>query len=90
MTDRRRVVIVGAGFGGLEAAKRILATYPACIILMTGYSDAEFEQQAEAAGVHGFVVKPLATEALPTILARAFHVFCQVPSTPESPAPQNG
>src|SRR5689334_10896137 len=44
-------------FDGLEAARRILSQYPACIVMLTAYS--EFRSMAEEIGACGYVTKPL-------------------------------
>jgi len=41
----------GAEYNGLEAARRILQTYRACIVILTAYADCA--EQAAAIGAHG-------------------------------------
>lgn len=51
-------------FDGLEAARRILAEYSVCIIMLTAFSDEEYRTQAEAVKVCGYILKPVTTESL--------------------------
>ena len=44
-------------FNGLEAARRILAHYQPCIVLLTAYTD--YLEQAREAGIHGYIMKPI-------------------------------
>ena len=44
-------------FNGLEAARRILAEYPACIVMLTAYLD--YVEEARNIGIHGYEIKPL-------------------------------
>jgi YesN/AraC family two-component response regulator len=60
---------------GLEAAERILAVYRVCIVMLTAFSDAEYQQRAEALGTCGYVLKPITVETLMPQLKTAFHSF---------------
>jgi two-component system, response regulator PdtaR len=54
------VLAVGLPDGdGLEAARRIMATAPCPLVLLTSRTDAAVAARAVAAGVLGFLVKPL-------------------------------
>lgn len=44
-------------YNGLEAARRILAEYPACILMLTAYTD--YVDQAAAIGACGYIIKPI-------------------------------
>jgi CheY-like chemotaxis protein len=55
-------------FNGLEAARRILADYSVCIIMLTAYPD--YEQEAQELGACGYVLKPVTAYSLiPQIIA---------------------
>jgi AmiR/NasT family two-component response regulator len=60
-------------YNGLEAARRILQTYRACIVILTAYSDCA--DQAAEIGVHGYVVKPLERTTLLQHLREAYTKF---------------
>jgi len=51
-------------FDGLEAARRILAVYSVCIVMLTAFSDEEYQKQAEELKLCGYVLKPVTTESL--------------------------
>ena len=63
---------------GLEAARRILAEYKTCIVMLTAYSDDATIEEAFAAGASGFIVKPVDSGYLPQALKRALekHADC--------------
>jgi CheY-like chemotaxis protein len=44
-------------FNGLEAARRILAQYRTCILMLTAYTD--YEDEAREIGAQGYIVKPI-------------------------------
>lgn len=44
-------------YNGLEAAQRILAEYPACILMLTAYTD--YADQAKQIGTQGYIMKPI-------------------------------
>jgi len=58
---------------GLEAARRILAEYRACIIILTAYT--EYEEEARKLGACGYVVKPVDAMMLRYQLRKAFVKF---------------
>jgi YesN/AraC family two-component response regulator len=60
---------------GLEATRRILETASYCIVLLTAYSDAEYQQQAASYGVSGYVVKPITSDLLLPMLQDAYRAF---------------
>jgi two-component system, response regulator PdtaR len=60
---------------GLEAAKRILAEYAVCIIILTAFSDEEYRKQAEDLNVCGYVLKPITTETLLPRIENAMRNF---------------
>ena len=51
-------------FDGLEAARRILAEYSVCIVMLTAFSDEEYLKRAEEIKVCGYILKPVTTESL--------------------------
>lgn len=60
---------------GLEAARRILAEYRVCLIILTAFSDAEYRKKVEELGPCGYVVKPVTRETLVPYLEAAFRKF---------------
>jgi CheY-like chemotaxis protein len=44
-------------YNGLEAARRILEEYRACIVMLTAYTD--YADQAQEIGAQGYIVKPI-------------------------------
>jgi AmiR/NasT family two-component response regulator len=58
---------------GLEAARQIMERQPTAIVMLTAYSQRELVEQAKAAAVFAYLVKPVREESLaPTLeLARA-------------------
>jgi CheY-like chemotaxis protein len=69
------------GMDGLEVAERLRAKRPwTPVVIITGYGSAENETRAEAAGVSGFLRKPLSPEMIETSLEAA------VAKTPEAAA----
>jgi CheY-like chemotaxis protein len=60
------------GMDGIEVAERMQAKRPwTPVLIITGYGSAEHEARAEAAGVRGFLRKPLSPEMIESSLAAA-------------------
>jgi two-component system, response regulator PdtaR len=56
------------GMDGLEAARRIMSQRPTPIIMLTAYGQRELVEQAKAASVFAYLVKPVKEELLvPTL-----------------------
>ncbi len=49
---------------GLDAAEKILATEKVCIIMLTAFSDEEYQQRARQIGTCGYVIKPVNRDVL--------------------------
>ncbi len=62
-------------FNGLEAARRILAEFHTCIVMVTAYDD--FQQEAERSGTCGYVLKPINSNFLVPALEAAWQGFHQ-------------
>jgi response regulator NasT len=60
---------------GLEAARQIIAAYSVCIVMLTAYATDEYQQEAEALGACGYVVKPITAQTLLPQLAEALARF---------------
>jgi AmiR/NasT family two-component response regulator len=60
---------------GIEATKQILASFLTCIIMLTAISDTEIQEQAQAAGICGYVVKPVSSDTLLPEIEAAYHSF---------------
>jgi response regulator NasT len=57
-------ICMPGAFDGLEAARRILAEYNVCIVMLTAFSEDEFRKRAAELNVCGYVLKPITTESL--------------------------
>lgn len=60
---------------GLEATERILAEYRVCIVMLTAFSDAAYQQRAVELGACGYVLKPVTIETLMPRIKAAYHTF---------------
>lgn len=63
------------GMDGLEAARQIMAQRPTPIVMLTAYSQRELIEQAKAAAVFAYLVKPLKEELLAPTLELAVSRF---------------
>ena len=69
------------GMDGLEVAERLRAKRPwTPVVIITGYGSAENEKRAEAAGVRGFLRKPLSPEMIETSLDAAVAMALPAPA----------
>ncbi|HEY7740437.1 MAG TPA: response regulator [Steroidobacteraceae bacterium] len=72
------------GMNGIEVARRIKASQPWLpVVIVTGYGTDENEAQARAAGVAGFLHKPLSPEEIEGSTEQALH---EVHAAPEARA----
>ena len=73
------------GMSGLEVAERVRASQPWLpVVVVTGYGTSAYEARAEAAGVSGFLNKPLSPAMIEESAEKALH---HVPATvTEAPA----
>jgi len=60
-------------FNGLEAARRILAEFPTCVVMLTAYSD--YVKEAREIGACGYIIKPLEERSLLPQLQEALQRF---------------
>jgi len=65
------------GLDGIEAARRILADYPVCIVVLSAHSEEPFAEQAFEAGVTAYLGKPISTETLLPLVEDALEVYSQ-------------
>ena len=71
------------GMSGLEVAERMHAKRPwTPVVIITGYGSDDSEARAEAAGVKGFLRKPLSPEMIETSLDAAVAVAAPMPAGP--------
>jgi response regulator NasT len=63
---------------GLEATREIMAHRPVPIILVTAHSDPDLIQRATAAGVMGYLVKPVGLKELGPAIAVALSRFADL------------
>lgn len=75
------------GMSGIEVAERIKATQPWLpVVIVTGYGTDENEARAEAAGVSGFLRKPLSPEMIEGSAAKALLERDRLEVAPEEAA----
>lgn len=60
---------------GLEAAKRIMAERPVCIVMLTAYVTEEYQVQAADLGACGYVIKPITGQTLIPQIQEAYSRF---------------
>ncbi|HZT42402.1 MAG TPA: response regulator [Chthonomonadaceae bacterium] len=60
---------------GVEAAQRILAVYPVCIVFLTAHTETFTWEQAEQVGAYGYIQKPADRITLLDSLLRAYQTF---------------
>ncbi|HTX52437.1 MAG TPA: response regulator [Candidatus Baltobacteraceae bacterium] len=65
---------------GVEAARQIMAHRPVPIILVTAHSDPDLIERAMAAGVMGYLMKPVEIKALEAAIALALSRFTDLAS----------
>lgn len=63
---------------GLEASRQILAERPLPIVILTGHSDPELIQEADAIGVSGYVIKPFTQKEIRPAITLAWSRFKQL------------
>jgi CheY-like chemotaxis protein len=75
------------GMNGLEVAERVKARQPwTPVVIVTGYGSGTSEARARAAGVSGFLHKPLSPEMIEESTARALEAEAPAPTaTVEAP-----
>jgi two-component system, response regulator PdtaR len=83
LVDKHRpdVLLLAIGLpdgDGVEAARRVMATLPCPIVLLTSHADPEVSTRAVAAGALGFLVKPLRSAELGPALDVAVTRFCEL------------
>jgi len=70
------VLAFGLGDGdGVEAARQVMSARPCALVLLTSRTDAQVAAQAAAAGIVGFLAKPLRAEELGPALDLAVSRF---------------
>jgi response regulator NasT len=60
-------------YNGLEAARRILAEFQTCVVILTAYAD--YGEEAYTIGASGYVIKPLNGQSLLPQLCDALKRF---------------
>ena len=83
LVDKHRpdVLLLAQGLpdgDGVEAARRVMAALPCAIVLLTSHADADVSARAVAAGVLGFLVKPLRSVELGPALDVAVTRFSEL------------
>jgi CheY-like chemotaxis protein len=69
------------GMDGLEVAERVKARRPwTPVVIVTGYGTPASEERARAAGVAGFLHKPLSPEMIEGSAARALEAAASIPA----------
>jgi response regulator NasT len=70
------VVLMDVGLpvmDGIEASRQILAAYPVPIIMLSAYDDDKKFEEAQAAGVAGYVIKPATERQLQEAIEQALN-----------------
>lgn len=62
-------------YDGLEAARRILAEKSVCVVMLTAFSDAGYQEQARQIGTCGYIVKPIDRDTLLPQLESAYRLW---------------
>lgn len=60
---------------GLEASRRILRSYHVCIIILTAFSDEEYQREARELGIRSYLIKPVSSQTLIPQMVMAFKRF---------------
>jgi two-component system, response regulator PdtaR len=60
---------------GLEASRRILENRRICIVMLTAFSEEEYQRKAQEIGTCGYVLKPVTSETLIPQIATALRQF---------------
>ena len=60
---------------GLEASRRILAEFSVCIVMLTAFSEDDYQQAAMEIGVCGYVIKPMTSESLMPQIQAAYRKY---------------
>jgi len=60
---------------GIESARKILESYPVCIVILTAFSDDSYQEEARSLGICGYLVKPITSDTLIPSLQKAFTQF---------------
>lgn len=60
---------------GLEAARRILAEFHVCIVMLTAFSEDEYRRRAEEIAVADYIVKPVTRDILVPAITAALKRF---------------
>lgn len=78
LRERPDLVIVDnglPGISGIEAAKRILASYDVCVVMISGGTAEDDEMRAADVGICAYLIKPLASFILVEKLEQAFYTY---------------
>jgi two-component system, response regulator PdtaR len=62
---------------GLEASRRILENKNVCIVMLTAFSEEEFQRKAEEIGASGYILKPVTSGTLVPRIVSALHRFSE-------------
>jgi response regulator NasT len=65
---------------GITAARQILQQHRVCIVMLTAFSNEEYQQQARSIGATGYIVKPITSDVLMPMLQRALNEFDSQPA----------
>src|SRR2546423_403173 len=57
---------------GMEAARRIIAGYNPCLVVLSAYGDGDLRKRAKEIGACGYIVKPVTAESLLPQLESAY------------------
>ena len=60
---------------GVEATRRIVSEYSACVVMLTAFADEEVREEARIAGSSGFLLKPVTAQSLIMALEQYYLSF---------------
>ena len=60
---------------GIAAARRIMESFPVCMVMLTAFANDGYQEQAKQLGAAGYIVKPITSDVLLPLLQEALENF---------------
>jgi response regulator NasT len=60
---------------GITAARKIMDSYPVCMVMLTAFANDGYQEQAKSLGAAGYIVKPITSDVLLPLLEDALANF---------------
>ncbi len=60
---------------GIAATRQILSRYDVCVVMLTAFSNDDYQDQARAMGACGYIVKPITSDVLLPLIQQALDEF---------------